>query len=324
MVQTLPVFSGPELERAHRLLALRVAHMMGRKLEEGDWTDVYCAAKDIERRGWSNLEIDVVHENFGVEQKMLRYKSVNIEEACGTTLMHPSMTRSIRITSTEPDPNEAMRSVFEQYSALVEGRRERVETQNATARPVDLRTGWLLWQDSLRQFLYFEEPMSTPSADDYFAKWRSSSGGRRRASRNLWIFSKTTGKKRFSVTTEAGVKIQPYFDVPPPNDPNLYIFTVIGEHIDFGRVRVWIARRTAQELERILGSLDAPAIEGAILVAAQELEVAGPSESVNELEEIQPLVLSEDIYATLVGALPAVNDEHRFQLLLDHLRSRSS
>lgn len=322
MVETLPVFDADERDRVHRLLALRVAHMMGRKLEEGDWTEAYCAAKGIPVRGWSNLDIDVVHENLGVEQKMLRYKNINIEEACGTTLMHPSMTRSIRITSTEPDPNVAMTSVFEQYAELVESRREQVAVQNQTKRQVDLRTGWLLWQDSLRQFLYFEEPMSVPSPHDYFAEWRSSGGGRRKASRNLWIFSKQSGEKRFSVTTEAGAKIQPYFDVPPPNDPNVYLFTVIGEHIDYGRVRVWIARRTAKELERLLGTLATDQVERAILVAAQELEAAGPSEPIDEIEEIQPVLLSEDAYAALASALPAVNDEHRFQLLLDHLRSR--
>ena len=80
-------------------------------------------------------------------------------------------------------------------------------------------------------------------------------GGSRKGSRNLWIYENATGKKRFSVTTSAGVKIQPYFDVPPPNDPNLYIFTVIGEVILDGRVRCWLSRTTWRDLEKALGTI---------------------------------------------------------------------
>jgi hypothetical protein len=88
-----------------------------------------------------------------------------------------------------------------------------------------MRTGWLLWQESLRQFLYFEERMRIPDPDDYKAQWVDSGGGARKGSRNLWIYDKRTERKMFSVTTTAGAKIQPYFDVPPPDDPNLYLFT---------------------------------------------------------------------------------------------------
>ena len=41
--------------------------MMGRKLEEGDWAEVYCRAKGLPNQGWSNLNIDVMHEGLGVE-----------------------------------------------------------------------------------------------------------------------------------------------------------------------------------------------------------------------------------------------------------------
>ena len=67
---TLEAFSPSEREKAHALLAIRVAHMMGRKLEEGDWAEVYCRAKEIPVRGWSNLDIDVMHGSLGVEQKI--------------------------------------------------------------------------------------------------------------------------------------------------------------------------------------------------------------------------------------------------------------
>ena len=64
--QTLAAFSPEEYQRAHRLLATRVAFMLGRKLEEGDWAEVYCAAKGIPYTGWSNLAIDVVYQGLGV------------------------------------------------------------------------------------------------------------------------------------------------------------------------------------------------------------------------------------------------------------------
>lgn len=252
---TLPAFSESEREKAHALLGSLVASMMGRKLEEGDWAEVYCKAKGIPLRGWSNLDIDVTHESLGVEHKMSRYKSsVDLAEACGKTLMHPSATRSIRVPPVTTDPNSAMMDVLTQYAELIRARREKVQVQAPGNEEPDMRTGWLLWQDSLRQFLYFEEEMLAPDPADYFAEWRSrSSGGSRKSSTNLWIYEKDTGKKRYSVTTEAGAKIQPYFDVPPPNDPNLYLFTVIGEIIETGLVRVWIMEATAREASRRTG-----------------------------------------------------------------------
>ena len=87
---SLPVFTTAQRDTAHRLLTACVARMMGRKLEEGDWADVYCRAKGIPARGWSNLNIDVMHEGLGVEHKMLCYRSnTNIAQACGETLITP-------------------------------------------------------------------------------------------------------------------------------------------------------------------------------------------------------------------------------------------
>src|ERR1700754_205278 len=255
--KSLSAFSADERDQAHKLLASRVAFMMGRKFEEGDWADVYCAAKKIPNTGWSNLKIDVMRDLLGVEHKMLCYrKKPNIAEACGQTLMHPSATRSIRVPSTDTDPDEAMRDVLTQYADFIEARRSKVREQSKVKGEPDMRTGWLLWQVSLRQFLYFEEEMLPPNPDDYKADWNKSGGGARKESKNLWIYEKETGRKRYSITTEAGAKIQPYFDVPPPTDPNIYLFTVIGEIIDTGIVRVWLTEATARELKALIGSLD--------------------------------------------------------------------
>ncbi len=196
MSHALQVFSAEQKERVHRLLALRVAQMMGRKLEEDDWTSVYCAAKDIPDQGWSNLNIDVMHGTLGVEQKMLCYRSKpSLLAACGTSLMHPSATRSLRVVDLEGDPDTEMQHIFSQYRDLLDSRRATVaERGNVDAADVDLRTGWLLWQVSLREFLYFEEPLVAPDPDNFYAKWVEKSDGRRKGSRNLWIYQKDTGR----------------------------------------------------------------------------------------------------------------------------------
>lgn len=319
---TLPAFSPDEQAAVQKLLALKVAHMMGRKLEEGDWSEVYCAAKGIPNRGWSNLSIDVVHGNLGVEHKMLCFRSKpTIDEACGTTLMHPSATRSFRIASLDADPDEVMAEVLTQYADLMEQRRAAVEAQNESGSPADMRTGWLLWQVSLRQFLYFEEPTVAPDPANYYAEWRERKGGARKASRNLWVYERDSGRKRFSVTTSAGGKIQPYFDVPPPNDPNVYIFTVIGEQIDAGLVRVWITRRTATELERLIGRLDPEVVSTTILESVAAMATDAMGEEAAEQDEVVPLAVTEEAYEQLTSALAGVNDEHCFQLLVDYLAS---
>ena len=112
-IKTLQAFTKDEREKAHTLLAIRVAHMMGRKLEEGDWAEVYCRAKGIPLKGWSNLEIDIMHGVLGVEHKMIRYSSKgDVSEACGTRIMHPSATRAFRVPPVAMDANDAMRDVL--------------------------------------------------------------------------------------------------------------------------------------------------------------------------------------------------------------------
>lgn len=150
----MPAFSPEEREQVQKLLATHVAYMMGRKLEEGDWAEVYCRAKGIPNKGWSNLKLDIMHEGLGVEHKMLCYRSgISLADACGKTLMHPSATRSIRVPPTTTEANQAMRDVLGQYADFINARREKVKEGIESGEP-DMRTGWLLWQESLRQFLY--------------------------------------------------------------------------------------------------------------------------------------------------------------------------
>lgn len=318
--KTLPAFTPKQYDRVKVLLAARVAHMMGRKFEEDDWAYIYCTAKAIPHTGWSNLDIDIMHEGLGVEHKMLKKSNKLLKGFCGSTLMHPSATRSIRIPSLDADPNDAMVDVLSQYGELIAQRTDKVKESNPSIHP-DMRTGWLLWQDSLKEFLYFEEEMLPPNPDDYFAEWKDSGGGRRKASKNLWVYEKETGRKRYSITTSAGPKIQPYFDVPPPNDSNLYLFRVQGEDLGSGLIRIWVTEASARELKRLLGNLETETISSTILQAAGETTLIMREEAA-AFEVAVAITITADAYTVLVKAFPGISDEHMVQLLLKHLTNK--
>ncbi len=319
--RTLSAFTLEERNEVQALLGAKVAFMMGRKFEEGDWAEIYCKVKKIPCAGWSNLNLDVVYHGLGIEHKMLCYRSrPELMDACGRTLMHPCATRSFRMPPITTDPNDAMREVLTQYAEFIEARRVKVSEGAGDEEKPDMRTGWLLWQASLRQFLYFEEEMLAPNPDDYMAEWvKRPERGARKGSTNLWVYEKLSGRKRFSITNEAGAKIQPYFDVPPPTDPNLYIFTVIGEIVDTGIVRVWLTEATAYELSRLLGAVDTETISNAILVAVAEIAKLDSVEQTKP-NMVQAVFVTEAAYLVLKQMLPGVNDEHSFQLLVQYIR----
>lgn len=324
MGQTVKAFTDEQAVQAKLYLATQVATMMGRKLEEGDWSLAYCDAKGIPQAGWSNLHIDVSHEGLGLEMKLLRVSShLNgrpIKSVCGTSLMHPAATRSIRIEDIKADPNVVMADVFRQYAELIEIRTKKVQ-QDAPNKVPDMRIGWLLWEDSLAEFLYFEEKMVAPDAQHYYAEWNDTGvRGARKSSRSLWIYEKETNKKRYSVTTSAGIKIQPYFDVPAPSDPNLFYFRVQGEPVpgDPSTTLLWTAASTAAALKAKLGSLDKEkvtvAVVAALATASEETEVE-PAPT----ELACPIPVRTDVYLQWVAQWSARSDEHRAQLLLKAL-----
>ncbi|MCX6024314.1 MAG: hypothetical protein NTZ05_21820 [Chloroflexi bacterium] len=317
--RTISAFDQQEKERVHRLLAMRIAQMMGRKFEEGDWSYIYCVAKGIPNPGWSNLGIDVIYGNVGIEHKMLRSQAKTLKDECGNRLMHPAATRSIRIPSTDGDPNIAMTDVLSQYASFLRDRKAKIAESNAGAEP-ELRTGWLLWQTSLREFLYFEEEMIIPDPSDYTAEWKESGGGgSRKPSKNLWVYEKETGYKRYSITTAAGAKIPPYFDVPPPTDPNLYWFKVQGEEFDSGLVRIWLLPSTVRELRRLIGDITPESLTLAIEnVMSSSVHTDNTTVAVDE--GASPVILTLEVYELLVASFPGVSDEHMVQLLVDGLR----
>lgn len=317
---SLAVFSVREELAVKLHLAGKVAAMMGRKWEEGDWSEVYCAAKGIPNAGWSNLNIDVNHEGVGVEFKMLRVPRLGddaIEKICGTTLMHPSATRSIRISDLEVEANDAMRDVFQQYTELIEARTVAVKDAGGS-EVVDMRVGWLLWETKLREFLYWEEPMVAPNSGDYYAQWNERPAmGARKPSKSLWIYDRTTRLKRYSVTTSAGIKIQPYFDVPAPDDPHLYRFRVQSEPIGLDAIVLWITRTTASELAKHANTGDRDAVSDLILRLGESYDPGGFS--IDDREDhvaAVPVEVSRAAYECLGDHWAGVNDDHSVRLFL--------
>ena len=317
---TLAVFSEDVQREVKLRLAGKVAAMMGRKWEEGDWSEVYCTAKGIPDTGWSNLKIDVNYRGLGVEFKMLRVPGLGddpIEKICGTTLMHPSATRSIRIDNLDVDANEAMRNVFGQYGQLIDARTAAV-AEASGGRDADMRVGWLLWENKLREFLYWEERMVAPDARDYYAQWTERRAmGARKASKSLWIYDRITRQKRYSVTTSAGIKIQPYFDVPAPDDQYLYRFRVQSESIEGDSVVLWVTSSTAAELAKHAGTMDKEAVSDMILQAGRSEDNAWlMMDSDDDRLAGVPVEVSGAAFECLGLRWAGVNDDHSVRLLL--------
>lgn len=229
--------------------------------------------------------------------------------------MHPAATRSIRIENTAAPPS-VMLDVFRQYSELIGSRTQQVRNR-AGGRTVDMRIGWLLWENGLTEFLYFEERMQPPDPNLFYAEWNDTSArGVRKASRSLWIFEKATNLKRYSVTTSAGAKIQPYFDIPPPSDPNLYYFRVQSEPYGADTVLLWITKATAQALEQRVGALTRDAVSEAILALANRgVGSIVPADSDYELA-VAVQISTEAHSALLSMSKNAKSDEHRVQMLV--------
>ena len=297
--------------------------MQGRKWEEGDWSEIYCAAKGIPDQGWSNLKIDVNYEGVGIEFKMLKVPGLGdkpIEDICGTTRMHPSATRSIRIADLEVEPGNAMRDVFRQYKELIEART--AEVKDAGGREaVDMRVGWLLWETKLREFLYWEEAMVAPDPGDYFAHWNETPAkGARKSSKSLWICDRDTGQKRYSVTTSAGIKIQPYFDVPAAEDPHLYRFRVQSEPVGVDAVRIWVTPTTASELAKHVDTADRDAVSEMILRTAGS---GGPEGEMGEDDDrlsAVPVEISSEAHELLGDYGAGVNDDERVRRFLKNVQ----
>ena len=162
--------------------------LQGRKLEEGDWTSLYCRVKGAPDSGWSNLPFrDYLHEGIGIEFKLLCKKDPST--CIGKSLMHPAATRTISFDETEPAA-DAMAKVFSQWGAAIDEFEERVRQTSANGE-ADIRWGILLWAPDHSEFLYFEERLEKPQTNDYEARWHDGNH-RGKPTRNLHIFEKSS------------------------------------------------------------------------------------------------------------------------------------
>lgn len=312
-----PELSMQEQEVIKRLLAAKVVGMFGRKLEEADWTEVYCKARNLPLSGWSNLKLDVMLPGLGIEIKMLCVKDVPIVNQCGSSLMHPAATRSI--STPTGDAQSAMKKVLKEYAELLASRRKSLEDE--FKQKAELRSGWLLWKRSLDEFLYFEESLTVPDFSNFSASWyEHSSKGARKKSKNLWIFDEH-GRKRYSVTTDRGVKIQPYFDVPPLNSKNLAIFKIQGEEIDDGIVRVWLTSSTFEKLVACFGSR---AYSQKIAEIVGNLPAISQSDVLESLtEDLREIQLEKAAYEMICTKIGGVSDEHRMRQFISYVTKQS-
>ncbi|MEN8293750.1 hypothetical protein ABFO59_14935 [Acinetobacter radioresistens] len=313
-----PAFSDDEFMRMKFVLATKVVGMMGRKLEEDDWTDAYCQAKGIPKSNWSNLHIDINYQGLGVEIKLYRVKSSykeSIKENCGTTKMHPAATRSIRVDSSL-SAEDAKNSILTQYANLIEARTRKVK--EASGNDIaDMRSAWVLWEPDLREFLYFEEEMFIPEPQNYFAEWNvTPARGSRKESKSLWIYDKETKLKRYSVTTDAGAKIQPYFDIPASTDPNLYYFRVQSEILSDDEIGLWVSQVTAQRLKKFVDIHNKQELSEFLVNSINDFKI---DETSVEPEYAVCLSVNNNAYEKLITNLQGVSDEHNMQLFLKYL-----
>ncbi len=324
---TLPVFTNQELQIAKSALNVRIEDLTGSKLQEADWAHVYCKARGIEFLDWRNQNAYVTTPGLSLEHKMMRCsESEPIKQHCGTDMMHPALTRRVSLPDIA-DANEAMRIVIASYQKVLDERLEQA-AKISEGRPVELRSGWLLYDSSLTEFLYFEERAQNLDPKKHKAIWseRTSRGnGGRRGNKNLWIYTKGNGepaRKVWSVTGGgSGTKIQPYFRVPAADDQNLYYFRVQGEPINSATVRVWVTEPTAHNLKNLIGRLDVSSMSQAILkVSAPETGLA----IVEGHEQVQELVISNEAYSALKEKFVGKSDEHSFQLLCKRLSEDKS
>lgn len=190
--------------------------LQGRKVEEDDWTDLYCKVKGTENQGWSNDSFrDYVHDGLGVEFKLL--KKPNPTAHMGKWVMHPAATRKIDYDD-KADAETAMRKIFADWTVSIDEFETRVKSTSSSGT-ADLRWGILLWATDHTEFLYFEERLVRPNPDNFIAEWHVGQH-RGHPTRNLWIFDRENPEiKRFSCTLpKNGAKIQPYFRVPTIED----------------------------------------------------------------------------------------------------------
>lgn len=243
LTEHLTAFDTDEMAAVAIAMNKLVRQLQGRKLEEGDWTDLYCRIKGAPAHGWSNMPFrDYLHDGVGVEFKLM--KKANPSSCMGRSIMHPAATRTIQFRD-DADPNEAMEQVLGQWAAAIDAFERRVRATSSRGA-ADLRWGVLLWADDHSEFLYFEERLSKPDPADYYGRWRDSQH-RGKPTRTLSIIERKTDRLRFSCTVPRnGAKLQPYFDVPDIKS-GAHIFHPTGHNA----VPIFVERADADAFQKM-------------------------------------------------------------------------
>ena len=220
----------------------------GGKIEEGYWSYIYHTVRDAPIGTWSNLTMrDFCYAGLGVEMKLLRRRSPIAEQ--GHSLMHPAATRTIAFNPLL-DAETCKIQILEQFASQIREFRSRVSETCLDCQP-DIRWGIFLWSPKLDEFLYFEETIKEPDPNDFVAQFIEGKH-RGKPTRNLHIFEKGTGIKRFSVTMPAkGAKLQPYFDVPLV-DEGAYTFRIPND----GRKAIWLKNETIDAIQKASKNYD--------------------------------------------------------------------
>ncbi|HZO71749.1 MAG TPA: hypothetical protein VFB60_06065 [Ktedonobacteraceae bacterium] len=230
----------------------------GGKVEEGYWSYIYHAIRKAPVASWSNLPMrDFCHNGLGVEMKLLQRRAPSLDQ--GHRLMHPAATRTVTF---DPDQSAEIckEQVLTQFANQIMEFRDRTAKTCLDCTP-DIRWGIFLWSPALNEFLYFEEALREPDPDNFYAEFVASFH-RGKARRNLHIFEKATGIKRYSVTMpDKGAKVQPYFDIPTV-EKGAYLFKVP----DDGRKPLWLKEETLLALQRVSRSQERDIDE--IIIAA--------------------------------------------------------
>jgi len=236
----LSVFSADQLERLKQEWVSVISKIGLNKLEEEHWTEVYCKILGIKESGFSNLfGKDIEYQGRVVEMKCIKQ-----EFPFRPRIMHPSLTRRVHEWSTDDPPHISMENVVGGYNKLIK----------ETFGEREARWGLLVYSPTLSHASYFEYPICCLDPRGLTAEYRTKKkSDSRRGTTNLWIYQ--NGQKIMSVTSQsAGMKIQPYFNVPDVCD-NRYDLFMDDLGVPIASSYSYFINKFASELEITPGEL---------------------------------------------------------------------
>lgn len=163
--------------------------------------------------------------------------------------------------------------------------------------------------------------MAAADPHDYYAIWNERpTTSRRQGSRNVWVYERDTDIKRYSITNQAGPKIQPYFDVPTLDHPALYHIQVDGEEMD-GGVRLWVTDATKRQLAELADIDDEAALSAFIINSAAAIDVE-EGDGTSPAAPAVPLLVSREAYEALASSVVGPSSDDRVRQLLAAINPR--